>query len=39
MLYDILQFFIGSIIMVFILWVLIKIHLHFSKDNITIIPS
>jgi hypothetical protein len=39
MLIDLIKFFIGSAILVFILWVLIKTHLYFSKDNVPIVLS
>ena len=38
-LHDLLHYLIGLIIVSFMVWCLIKIHLYFSKDNIPIQPS
>lgn len=32
--FDIIHLLIGSIIVSFIIWIIIKTHLYFSKDNI-----
>lgn len=31
--YDFIHYLIGLFIVFFLVWVIIKIHLHFSKDN------
>jgi hypothetical protein len=36
--FDIIHYIIGLVIVGFLGWFLIKIHLYFSKDNINILP-
>lgn len=36
---DLIHYLIGIIIVSFILWVIIQIHEHFSKNNVPIVPS
>lgn len=36
--FDIIHYIIGLIIVGFVVWILIKIHLYFSKNNIPIEP-
>lgn len=36
--FDIIHYLIGLIIVVFLVWVLIKIHLYFSRNNTPIEP-
>ena len=35
--FDLIHYLIGILIVAFLVWVLIKLHNHFSKDNIKII--
>jgi len=35
--FDLIHYLIGLIIVAFILWCLIKIHIYFSKDNVPIL--
>lgn len=37
--FDIIHYLIGLIIVSFLIWILIKTHNHFSKNNISIFPS
>jgi hypothetical protein len=37
-LFDIIHFIIGLGIVGFLVWLLIKTHIYFSKDNINILP-
>jgi len=37
--FDIIHYLIGLIIVSFLIWVLIKTHNYFSKNNISIFPS
>jgi len=34
--FDIIHYLIGIIIVSFLIWILVKIHLYFSKDNISL---
>ena len=37
-LFDIIHYIIGFVIVGFLVWLLIKTHIYFSKDNINILP-
>jgi hypothetical protein len=36
--FDIIHYIIGLVIVGFLVWLLIKTHIYFSKDNINILP-
>jgi hypothetical protein len=37
--FDIIHYIIGLVIVGFLVWLLIKTHIYFSKDNTNIVPS
>jgi len=36
---DLIHYAIGLVIVGFLIWIIVKVHLHFSKDNVSIVGT